>query len=111
MYLSKQKGRNQVSLADVDNIVPWQEVAIDAFVDILTQHRIPFNKNLAQDLVEKLQIKQNDASGSSTKEMLYEIVDSISKSYFPLYQDGSTKNKVLFPLFSQEAPHSHGHFR
>lgn len=94
MYASKQKGRNQVSLADSDNITPWQDVAIDAFVDILTKHRIPFNKNVAQDLVNKLQIKQNDSSGSSTQELLFNIVDSISKSYFPLYQDGSTKNKV-----------------
>ena len=95
MYSSKQNGRNKVSLADVDNLTSWQDIAIDAFVDILTKHRIPFNKNLAQELIDKLQIKQNDSSGTSTQEMLYSIVDSISKSYFPLYQDGSTKNKVL----------------
>ena len=94
MYSSKQKGRNQVTLADTDNMTSWQDIAIDAFVDILTQHRIPFNKNLAQDLIEKLQLKQQDSSGTSTQEMLYSIVDSISKSYFPLYPDGSTKNKV-----------------
>lgn len=94
MYSSKQKGRNQVTLADADNITSWQDIAIDAFVDILTQHRIPFNKNLATDLIEKLQIKQQDSSGASTQEMLFSIVDSISKSYFPLYPDGITKNKV-----------------
>ena len=94
MYSSKQNGRNKVTLADTDNITSWQDVAIDAFVDILTQHRIPFNKSLATDLIEKLQIKQQDSSGSSTQEMLFSIVDSISKSYFPLHPDGSTKNKV-----------------
>lgn len=94
MYASKQKGRNQVTLADTDNITSWQDVAIDAFVDILTKHRIPFNKNLAIDLTKKLKIRQQDSSGSSTQEMLYSIVDSISKSYFPLYQDGITKNKI-----------------
>lgn len=94
MYSSKQKGRNQVTLADTDNMTSWQDVAIDAFVDILTKHRIPFNKNLATDLIEKLQIKQQDSSGASTQEMLFSIVDSISKSYFPLHPDGSTKNKV-----------------
>ena len=94
MYSSKQKGRNQVTLADTDNVTSWQDIAIDAFVDILTQHRIPFNKNLASELIEKLQIKQQDSSGTSTQEMLFSIVDSISKSYFPLYPDGSTKNKV-----------------
>lgn len=94
LYSSKQKGRNQVTLADTDNVTSWQDIAIDAFVDILTQHRIPFNRNLAADLIEKLQIKQQDSSGASTQEMLFSIVDSISKSYFPLYPDGSTKNKV-----------------
>ncbi len=94
MYLSKQKGRNQVTLADTDNMTSWQDIAIDAFVDILTQHRIPFNKKVASDLIQKLQLKQTDSSGASTQEMLYSIVDSISKSYFPLYQEGSTKNKV-----------------
>ncbi len=94
MYTSKQKGRNQVSLADCDNITSWQDVAIDAFVDILTQHRIPFNKNLAQDLINKLQIKQQDENGISSQEMLFSIVDTISRTYFPLYQDGSTKGKV-----------------
>ena len=94
MYSSKQKGRNQVTLADTDNMTSWQDIAIDAFVDILTQHRIPFNKKVASDLIEKLQLKQNDSSGTSTQEMLFSIVDSISKSYFPLYQEGSTKNKV-----------------
>ena len=94
LYSSKEKGRNRVTLADARNITSWQDIAIDAFVDILTQHRIPFNKNLASDLIEKLQIKQQDSSGASTQEMLFSIVDSISKSYFPLYPDGSTKNKV-----------------
>ncbi len=94
MYTSKQRGRNQVTLANVDNLTSWQDVAIDTFVDILTQHRIPFNKNLAADLISKLQQKQQDASGTSTQETLYSIVDAISQSYFPLYQEGSTKNKV-----------------
>jgi len=98
MYASKQNGRNRVSLADIDNKASWQDIAIDAFVDILTQHRIPFNKNLASDLIEKLQLKQHDSSGTSTQEMLYSIVDVISKSYFPLYQDGSTKNKVALAV-------------
>lgn len=98
MYSSKQQGRNQVTLADAERITSWQDIAIDAFVDILTKHRIPFNQDLATELVQKLQIKQQDSSGSSTQEMLYNVVDSISKSYFPLYQDGSTKNKVSLAI-------------
>ena len=94
MYVSKQKGRNRLTLADTTNLVSWQNVAIDAFVDILTQHRIPFNKKLANDLLEKLSLKQQDTTGASAQEMLFGVVDAISKSYLPLYQDGSTKNKV-----------------
>ncbi len=94
MYSSKQKGRNQVTLADCENLTSWQDIAIDAFVDILTKHRIPFNKDLAQELITKLEIKQQDENGISSQETLYNIVDTISRSYFPLYQDGSTKGKV-----------------
>lgn len=94
MYSSKQKGRNQVTLADTDNVTSWQDIAIDAFVDILDKHRIPFNKDTAIELTEKLKARQNGASGSSAQEMLYSVVDSISKSYFPLHPMGSTKNKV-----------------
>jgi len=94
MYSSKQNGRNQVTLADVDNMTSWQEIAIDAFVDILTKKRIPFSGAVARDLVEKLQINPQDSTGTSAKETLYSLVDSISKTYFPLYPDGSTKSKV-----------------
>ena len=94
MYMSKQNGRNQVTLADVDNITSWQDIAIDAFIDILTQHRIPFSKKVAAEIVEKLQINPEDSTGTSTKETLYSLVDSISRTYFPLYPDGSTKSKV-----------------
>ena len=94
MYASKQNGRNQVTLADVDNMTGWQDIAIDAFIDILSERRIPFSKKVAGEIIEKLQINPDDSSGTSTKETLYNLVDSISKTYFPLYPDGSTKNKV-----------------
>lgn len=94
MYSSKQKGRNQVTLADADNVTSWQEIAIEAFVDILDQHRIPFNEDLATDLTQKLKDRQNDTSSSSTQEMLYNIVDTISKTYSPLPQAGGAKSKI-----------------
>ena len=94
MYVSKQNGRNRVTLADIDNMTSWQDIAIDAYIDILSQHRIPFNKNTAHDLLQKLRIRQQDTSGLSTQETLYSISDTISKTYFPLLPEGSTKNKV-----------------
>ena len=67
MYKAKINGRNQVVVAKTKDASSWQETAIDAFVDILTQHRIPFNKNLAQDLIEKL--KTHRSSGGNLQEL------------------------------------------
>jgi len=98
MYASKQNGRNQVTLADTDNMTSWQEVAIEAFVDILDQHRIPFNEDLAADLTQKLKERQNDTSSESTQDMLYNIVDMISKTYSPSPQEGKAKSKIALAV-------------
>ncbi len=94
MYFAKQNGRNQVKLADIPNEISWQQVAVDAFVQILDNHKIPFNASLAEDLSKKLQTKQEKQNGTSTKDLLYGVVDSISKSYASQYQEGTTKAKV-----------------
>ena len=94
MYFAKQNGRNQVKLADIPNEISWQQVAVDAFVQILDNHKIPFNTSLAENLSKKLQSKQEKQNGSSTKDLLYGVVDTISKSYAAQYQEGTTKAKV-----------------
>lgn len=94
MYFAKQNGRNQVKLAETEGEVSWQNVAVDAFVQILDNHKIPFNASMAEDLSKKLQTKQEQASGDSTKDLLYKVVDAISKSYAPQHQEGITKSKV-----------------
>ena len=58
MYFAKQNGRNQVKLAEVQDSVSWQDIAIDAFVQILDQHKIPFGRKTADELIKKLQSKQ-----------------------------------------------------
>ena len=40
MYESKRNGRNQVTLAKPISETSWQEVAIDAYLKILTKHKI-----------------------------------------------------------------------
>ncbi len=94
MYFAKQNGRNQVKLAEAADEVSWQEVAVDAFVQILDNHKIPFSEAMADDLYKKLQTNQEKASGNSTKDLLYNVVDTISKSYAPQHQEGITKAKV-----------------
>ena len=94
MYFAKQNGRNQVKLAEAADEVSWQEVAVDAFVQILDNHKIPFNETMADDLYKKLSTNQEKIKGDSTKDLLYSVVDTISKSYAPQQQEGITKAKV-----------------
>ena len=94
MYFAKQNGRNQVKLAEAADEVSWQEVAVDAFVQILDNHKIPFNETMADDLYKKLSTNQEKIKGDSTKYLLYSVVDTISKSYAPQHQEGITKAKV-----------------
>ena len=49
---------------------------------------------MAENLSKKLQTNQDKTSGNSTKDLLYTVVDTISKSYAPQHQEGITKAKV-----------------
>ena len=94
MYFAKQNGRNQVKLAEVQDAVSWQDIAIDAFIQILDTHKIPFDKQTADELTKKLHQRQETNSGTLTRELLCEVVDSISKTYTPYYATGTTQQKV-----------------
>src|SRR5699024_3615614 len=90
MYFAKQNGRNQVKLAEAQESVSWQDIAIDAFVQILDQHKIPFGKKTANELIKKLQSRQETNNGTFAKELLFDVVDTISKTYTPYYTSGTT---------------------
>ena len=94
MYFAKQNGRNQVKLAEVQDSVSWQDIAIDAFVQILDKHKIPFGRKTADELIKKLQSKQEANNGVFAKELLFDVVDTISKTYTPYYESGTTKQKI-----------------
>ena len=94
MYFAKQNGRNQVKLAEAQESVSWQDIAIDAFVQILDQHKIPFGKKTANELIKKLQSRQETNNGTFAKELLFDVVDTISKTYTPYYTSGTTKQKI-----------------
>lgn len=94
MYFAKQNGRNQVKLAEVQDSISWQDIAIDAFVQILDKHKIPFGRKTADELIKKLQTKQENNSGTFTRELLFDVVDTISRTYTPYYTQGTTKQKI-----------------
>jgi len=92
MYKAKRDGRNRVEIVSADSGASWQEIAINAFIDILEQHRIPVSKEVAKDLSKKLQTTVS--SGHSPRELLYSVADIVSQSYTPSYSEGLAKDKV-----------------
>ncbi len=93
MYNSKRNGRNQVTLATPISEVSWQEVALNAFNDILATGRVNVSEELKQDLRHKLQmaIEQN----SNPKDTLYSVADALVTTYNPQHTLGSSKSKVV----------------
>ena len=54
MYKAKLNGRNQVQIAQKQNEVNWQKVAVETFMDIITKKRIPVDDETARILNQKL---------------------------------------------------------
>lgn len=93
MYSAKRNGRNQVQLAKPITEVAWQEVAMNAFIDILSKKRIPVSSDVSKDLCKKLS-KKSVSQATSPKDMLYSVADMLAKTYNPLHGKGITKSKV-----------------
>ncbi len=93
MYHSKRNGRNQVTLATPISEISWQEVALNAFNDILATGRVNISEELKQDLRHKLQmaIEQN----TNPKDTLYSVADALVTTYNPQHTLGSSKSKVI----------------
>ncbi len=94
MYQSKRNGRNRVTLATPISETSWQEIAINTFIDILSKHNIPVEKELTDELCQKLKNTENQ-SKTQPKETLYLVADMLTKLYNPLHEDGVVKKKVL----------------
>ncbi|MCD7879254.1 MAG: diguanylate cyclase [Candidatus Gastranaerophilales bacterium] len=93
MYKSKINGRNQVQIAQLENTVNWQQIAIDTFIDILGKNRIPVNENISKVLNQKLNMIKTEDKNSN--EVLYSVADIISQTYNQMYKTGTTKSKVI----------------
>ena len=89
MYLSKQNGRNQVTLAKPMDETTWQELAVSAFLDILNKRKIPLPDDFKNNLSTKL------INSSPQSEVLYSVADMLTQSYNSMHVDGGIKIKVL----------------
>ncbi len=90
MYTSKHNGRNQVTLAKPISETSWQEVAINAFLEILSKRKIPIPKEISKELKDKL--KNTD---DMSKDTLYTVADILTSTYNPMHNNGAVKSKVL----------------
>lgn len=96
MYKAKINGRNQVQIAQHQGKINWQQIAVETFMDILNEKRIPIDAETANKISQKLQKIKLEDKGS--KDALYSVVDTISKSYNQMYKDGTTKSKLLLAV-------------
>ncbi len=92
LYKAKRNGRNQVQLASQKEEMNWQVMALLTFVDILTKQRVPINKELADDLIEKLKKAPNDQQ--DLQDFLYYIVDSLTFTFEPAFQRKDIQQKI-----------------
>ena len=93
MYQAKLDGRNKVVYAKVDRQKSWQEIALDTFIDILSKQRIPIDEEISEDLIQKLDTRNIDRN-TSLKDVLYSVVDVITKTYNKNYTKGTTEEKM-----------------
>lgn len=93
MYQAKLDGRNKVVYAKADKQKSWQEIALDTFIDILSKQRIPIDKEISSELIQKLDTRNIDRN-TSLKDVLYSVVDDITKTYNKNYIKGLTEEKM-----------------
>ena len=96
MYHAKINGRNQVQLTQKQKDDNWQQVAVSAFIDIISKQRIQIPSEVAGDILSRL--KGVSLDDKSAKEVIYSVVDVITQSYNIDYQSGSTKSKLLLAV-------------
>ena len=89
MYLSKQNGRNRVTVAKPMNETSWQELAVSAFLDILGKRKIPLPDKVKNELSSKL------LGSEAQSDVLYSVADILTQSYNPMHISGAVKSKVL----------------
>jgi HD-GYP domain-containing protein (c-di-GMP phosphodiesterase class II) len=89
MYTSKKNGRNRVTLANPEDMDSWQSIAVNSFMEILRNEKMPIDKSVSERMnmmLDKLTI-DNDA--------LYTVSDMLSSLYNPNHAEGVSKKKIM----------------
>ena len=89
MYSSKKNGRNKVTLANPEEMESWRDIAINSFVEILNNDKIPIDKSVS-DRMNKMLVKI-----STDNDALYKVSDMLSLLYNPNHKKGSAKDKII----------------
>lgn len=89
MYSSKKNGRNRVTLAIPEDLESWQDIAINSFVEILKNKKIPIDKSVSQRMNKMLCKLDID------HDALYTVSDMLSMLYNPNHRQGATKDKIV----------------
>ena len=89
MYSSKKNGRNRITLANPEDLESWQDIAIDSFVEILKNKKMPIDKAASQRMNKML------CKLDADHDALYTVSDMISSMYNPNHKDGSSIEKIV----------------
>ena len=89
MYSSKKNGRNRVTLANPEELESWQDIAIDSFIEILKNKKMPIDKSVSERMNKML------SKLSLDHDALYTVSDMLSALYNPNHRDGSSKEKIV----------------
>ena len=96
MYKAKLNGRNQVCVSKSKMHSNWQEIALKAFLDILSSKKMPLPDALTKSLTNTL--NKTLIEGKNTNETLYGVVDSLIQTYNYNHLNGETQKKVQTAL-------------
>lgn len=96
MYKAKINGRNQVQVAQEQDVSNWQQTAIETFMDIIAKKRIPIDESTSKAINQKLQKLKLDTINAN--DAIYSVVDVISQTYNHMYKSGTTKSKLILAV-------------
>jgi diguanylate cyclase (GGDEF)-like protein len=93
MYDAKQQGRNRVCIAKSSLKEPsWQELALDAFINVLAEKHMPITPDIARNLIQKL--KMSVDKDDSFEDVLNNTVDYLISTVDVTHKKGYSAQMV-----------------
>lgn len=97
MYEAKQQGRNRVCEAVPDvGEMSWEELALETFINVLTQQHSPLTPEIARDLIQKL--RSSTAEQDNFINLLYTTVDILISTADISHKKGQAQNIVTYAV-------------